>query len=87
MVIGLTALPADARIEFRRPFPQVVMGTTGTQSILFTTKSKRCNSRNSAPPQRMHVFRGFATEIDITIPHEHSRTGMPHAPVLSAQLS
>jgi hypothetical protein len=87
MAIGLAALPADVRIELRLPFPQVVVRTTGMQSILFANKSKRCNSRNSALPQRMQVFRGFASEIDITIPHEHSRTGMPHAPVLSAQLS
>jgi hypothetical protein len=33
------------------------------------------------------MFRGFAIETDITIPHEHSRTGMPHAPVPAAQLS
>jgi hypothetical protein len=32
----------------------------------------------------MQVFRGVAIDIDITIPHEHSRTGMPHTPVLSA---
>jgi hypothetical protein len=31
----------------------------------------------------MHVFLGLTIDIDITIPHEHSMTGMPHAPVIS----
>jgi hypothetical protein len=34
----------------------------------------------------MQVFRGVATDTDITIPHEHSMTGMPRTPVLSASL-
>jgi hypothetical protein len=57
------------------------MGTSGAQFIAFTTGLLFSNSRNSTPPQRIHLFRGFATETDITIPHEHSMTGMPHTPV------
>lgn len=33
----------------------------------------------------MHLFRGIASDVDITIPQVHSITGMPHAPVRAAQ--
>src|SRR4051812_39328843 len=45
------------------------------------------SSRNSTPPQRIHVFRDLATGRDITIRHEHSITGITHAPVPATQLS
>jgi hypothetical protein len=87
MAVGVIALRRIASAGTERTFPKIGLGTGDTSFVAITTSLKLSSSRNSTPPQRMHVFRGFAWASDITIPHEHSRTAMHHTPVLSARES
>jgi hypothetical protein len=83
----LVVLAITACGEVGRTIPQLVLGMSGAHSVASMMGLRCSSSRNSFPPQRIQVFRGLELDTDITIPQEHSRTGMPHSPVLSAQLS
>jgi hypothetical protein len=71
-------MPGEAENNSGRQIAEIV-GGSGAQSVAFTSRLNLSSSRNSTPPQRIHIFRGFAIDIDITIPHEHSRTAIAHS--------
>jgi len=70
--ISASPIPARAKLGSARPVANARRRSCSTSDAL----SRRSNRWNSTPPQRMQQARRPFEGTDISIPHEHSMTGI-----------